>query len=70
VAVAAYNTSVSASAARFDKSRSFVKYHYKKLIDPSLHRDSWGGARNNKLSDVDQFTFEVSCWCCSHCLLR
>src|SRR4051794_1200161 len=60
-AVSAYRASVAASAARFEQTRAFVDYHYRKLMDPSLHRDSWGGARNNKFSDREQLTFEVRC---------
>jgi hypothetical protein len=59
VAVAALHSTVGAAAARFEKKRDFVDYHLNKLVDPTFHAGTWGGARNSKFDDQEQATFEV-----------
>ena len=59
VAVAALTDSERKVAARFGKSRKFVRYHLAKFLDPRLHSDTIGGVRRVNFSEHEQLIFEV-----------
>ena len=59
VARGALNEGVAATARRFERSAGFVTYHREKLLDPTFHNGSWGGARNLKFKHSEQLFYEV-----------
>jgi hypothetical protein len=59
VAVASLTAPEREVAQRFRKTRAFVRYHKRKLLDPLLHAGTIGGARHIQFTEAQQLMIEV-----------
>jgi hypothetical protein len=59
VAVASLNDPERAVARRFGKTRAFVRYHKRKLLDPLFHAGTIGGVRYFQFMESQQLLVEV-----------
>lgn len=51
-------------ARQFKVTTDFVRYHSAKVLDPDLHRGSWGGARHRLFpDDNDEQMAQIALWC-------